>query len=120
MKFFILYLFLTALSAFAFSDPKSALAEARAGKAILVDVREKHEIEQGMVNDALWLPLSTIEQNDSWKKDFRKTVENKKIYLYCRSGKRAERVKELFKKDKLSAHNLGGYEDLIKIKDTIK
>lgn len=83
------------------------------GKAIFIDVREEDEIKEGMIKDAMWYPLSKIQSNPN---EFLKKVKeiNKTTYLYCRSGNRSGKVKDILEKNDIKSINLGGYESLIK------
>lgn len=80
---------------------------------ILIDVRELDEVSHGMLDGALWFPLSKIQKDPQWKIDFIKRTQGKKIQLYCRSGNRAGVVQKLLKEMGIDSQNLGGYEDLI-------
>lgn len=79
-------------------------------RPVLIDVRERNEVELGMVKGALWFPLSDIESDTDWSKKFTKKTWGKKIYLYCQSGKRAEKVKEILANKAIFSTNLGGYD----------
>lgn len=114
-KVVIIFLSLLSLTAFAFSDPNKAYLEMKDGKAVIIDVRESDEIAQGTVKDAKWFALSKTKNNENWKQDFSKMVEGKKVYLYCRSGHRAEQLRTLLKESNMQAENLGGFESLKKI-----
>lgn len=81
---------------------------------IIIDVREKEEVDQGMIDQAKWFPLSRFSQDKNWKEDFLKLTKDKKILIYCRSGKRAEKVKDLLKENGIESKNIGGYEKLKK------
>ena len=65
------------------ADVKKEIAE---GKAVLVDVREKDEWDEGHVKDAKWIPLSTLKSGTG---DLSSVSKDKPIYTYCRSGKRS-------------------------------
>lgn len=56
--------------------------------AYLIDVRESEEFAEGHLPEAVNVPLSNLEK-------IRDVVEDKHslVYLYCRSGVRAERAK---------------------------
>ena len=62
------------------------------GKAVLVDVREKFEWEDGHLKAAVLVPLSELREGRN-NKEFAKALEkklpgNKIIYCHCRSGGR--------------------------------
>lgn len=81
-------------------------------EAVIIDVREKEEVDQGMLKQAEWFPLSEIESNKEWPKSLVKKTWGKKVYLYCKSGRRAEAVKELLAEKAIFSTNLGGYDEL--------
>lgn len=83
---------------------------------VLIDVREKDEISDGMLEGASSFPLSRIQNDKEWKKDFVQMTQGKNIYLYCRSGRRSGIAQEILKKNELASKNVGGYEDLKKRK----
>jgi rhodanese-related sulfurtransferase len=80
-------------------------------KAILLDVREQDEWDEGRLKPARLVPLSKIQEGlkpDAFPKD-------KIIYLHCRSGRRSLIAQELLKKEGYDARSLKpGYEDLLK------
>lgn len=59
---------------------------------IIVDVREKEEIDQdGVAAPAKWLPLSTIEKDgEALNKLVQGLSKDKQVVFYCISGARAE------------------------------
>lgn len=107
--------FLLLLSLFSFSTQATNLTEIfqslQNNRAVLLDVREKNEIDQGMIKGAQWVALSSAETATLMK--IKKEHASKKIYVYCRSGVRAEKFIQLLKKVGVKAENLGGYEELI-------
>jgi rhodanese-related sulfurtransferase len=80
-------------------------------KAILVDVREQEEWDEGRLDGARFVPLSQIREGlepDALPKD-------KIVYLHCRSGGRSLIAQELLKKEGYDVRSLKqGYEDLLK------
>lgn len=111
-KLISLLLCLFSLNAAAVSSSKEAYNQMLEKKAVIVDVREKDEIESGMIANAVWFPLSKIESDKNWKQDFKKLTDGKKIYVYCRSGRRSGKVKDILKTEGMESENLGGYETL--------
>jgi rhodanese-related sulfurtransferase len=79
------------------------------GEAVLVDVREEIETKDGMIKNAVLFPLSKTRTDSNWKKNFINLVGNKKIFLYCRSGRRSGEFLELLQKSQIKSENLGGY-----------
>lgn len=114
-KLIALLLTIFSINAISATDPKTAYAMVQEGKAVIIDVREEEEIKSGMIKDAKWFPLSKIESNKNWKKDFSALVGDKQIFLHCRTGKRSEKVMNILKENGIKSENIGGYETLKKI-----
>lgn len=93
---------------------KTLQNELKKGTAVLIDVREESEVKDGKIKGAVWFPLSKMESDPNWFNDFEKKTKGKNIFLYCRSGNRSGKVKNLLQDKGLKAHNAGGYEDLRK------
>jgi rhodanese-related sulfurtransferase len=113
-KYFTLLLSVFTLNAFSVTDPQTIRSLVQKDKAVIVDVREKDEIENGMLKDAIWFPLSKIEKYPNWEKDFVKLTQEKKVFLYCRSGNRSGKVMNMLEKKGIESENIGGYEALKK------
>lgn len=109
----ILFISLFSLNILAIT-PKEAYEMVKSGNAVIIDVREKNEIASGMIDIAKWLPLSTIEENTSWLNTYDKLTQGKQVFLYCRSGRRSEKVMMKLKENQRESKNLGGYMDLQK------
>lgn len=109
MKFFmsLITMFLS-FQLFA-TTPQKAYNMVLNGEAVLVDVREEIEAQDGMIQNAVLFPLSRTKTDGQWKKEFINLVGNKKIFLYCRSGRRSGEFLEILKKSKIESENLGGY-----------
>ena len=81
--------------------------EVAAEKALLIDVREPHEYAAGHAAEAVNIPLGDIEAGKLKEAD-----KEKKSYVYCRSGRRAEAAKEaLTHQGYKKIENLGGLSD---------
>lgn len=91
--------------------PAEALQLVKAGKAVLVDVREEDELkESGFAEGALWMPTSEIsEDTPKWQEFKAKLPKDKSILLYCRSGNRSGRIAEFLAQDGYQTVNLGGF-----------
>lgn len=82
-------------------------------EGLIVDVREKEEIDEGMVSGASWFPLSKIKENPEEEiAKLMQIAEGKKVYFYCKSGKRASEYMKYFENKNIEAINLGGYDQL--------
>lgn len=89
-------------STFAVEHTKDSLATVQRGvaehKAVLVDVREKEEWDDGHLRDARLLPLSVLEQGVR-KEDLAKVLpKDKVIYLHCAAGGRCVQAAAILKK----------------------
>lgn len=82
---------------------------------ILIDVREKEELNLGKIENSIHIPLEEISYNlDSIDK-------NKKIYIYCKTGKRSEEAVEQLNKLEYDAYSIeGGYEAYKKYISTLE
>src|SRR5882672_3675401 len=85
--------------------------------AVIVDVREKGEWDQGHLEGALLLPLSWIKAESKGDKfsehAAEKLPEKKVLYLHCRSGARVLPAAGLLKKLGYDVRPLkAGFEDL--------
>jgi rhodanese-related sulfurtransferase len=81
------------------------MAEVKAGKAQIFDVREEHEWRQGHLSHAQLTPLSQLGRvtlDSSFDRD-------KKTYLYCRSGNRVRSAAPLL--------NDMGFKNVVPLKE---
>lgn len=76
------------------------------GHAVLLDVREEDEYEEGHVPGSVNLPLSRIAEAEKVLTD--KTA---KLYVYCRSGARSAKACMVLKEAGYDAVNIGGMLD---------
>jgi rhodanese-related sulfurtransferase len=113
MKTLALLLFLAAQEVDHTKDSLDTVKAALAKKdAVLVDVREKGEWDQGHLEGALFLPLSGIKKESS-DKLAEKLPAGKVIYLHCRSGGRVLTAAPLLKKAGFDVRPLkAGFEEL--------
>lgn len=86
----------------------------QAGKAILIDVREEHEVrESGVAEGAQWMPMSKMDGDEPEWATFKASLpKDKTIFLYCAVGGRSGRVAEFLAQDGYATENLGGFKDL--------
>lgn len=94
-------------------QPQEAYTLTQAGQAVIVDVREEHELkDSGIVAQALWMPTSKMHSDEPrWQEFLRELPKSKAILVYCRSGQRSGRVCEYLKLEGFDARNLGGFVD---------
>lgn len=81
--------------------------------SIIIDVRTQEEWDNGYIEDAIHIPLSIISEDiDKFVKSY-----DEEILLYCRSGNRSGKAKEILEKLGYSnAINIGGISDIKKSK----
>ena len=84
------------------------------GSALIIDVREKEEWDDGHLLDAILIPLSELQKNKDPKEFSDKLRKDKILYLHCRSGQRclvaAEKLQELGYNARALKQ---GYDDLV-------
>ena len=92
---------------------REAYHQAKDNEAIVLDVREKWEIQNtGMAAGAKWIPISAIRFNKREWNVFLKTFDKKKaVYVYSRSGGRAAQVVRRLRKKGIKSKVIGGLRD---------
>ncbi|AWM40584.1 rhodanese-like domain-containing protein [Gemmata obscuriglobus] len=91
---------------------KKALAD---DKAVLLDVREKAEWDDGHLKDAKLLPLSTLKGGAKAENVAKIVPKDKVVYLHCGSGVRCLKAADELKKLGYDVRPLKpGYADLLK------
>lgn len=84
-------------------------------KAVLVDVREKMEWEDGHIEGAVLLPLSTLKQGADARQLAQQLPKDKIIYTHCVVGKRALAAANILEKLGYQVRALKpGYDELVK------
>jgi rhodanese-related sulfurtransferase len=116
-KIFILFLVLltTIVSA---TTPQDAYKMYLNKQAYIVDVREIEEIQNGMIDGAMWFPRSQMLTDKKLLADFKTLTLKKKVFLYCQKGKRAGECHNFLKGQKVDSENLGGYDELKEVLPT--
>jgi rhodanese-related sulfurtransferase len=90
LGFILFYEFRAFTQKFVAIGPAAAIALINndEAKTVLLDVREMNELNEGMINDALHIPLSNLQgrltELDKYKND--------SVLVYCRSGNRSGSV----------------------------
>jgi rhodanese-related sulfurtransferase len=87
--------------------------ELKEQKAILVDVREKDEVIEGVIEGAIWIPLSKLQEETQFREIESKLDRSKKIMVYCRSGNRSAKAASILSQKGYSVQNAGGYSSLV-------
>jgi phage shock protein E len=84
-------------------------------KAVLLDVREKDEWDEGHLEQAALVPLSKLKEGTD-PKTLAKDLDKKKIvYCHCKAGRRAITAAEMLKKMGYEVRPLKqGYDELLK------
>jgi rhodanese-related sulfurtransferase len=84
-------------------------------KAVLVDVREEDEWNDGHVRGAKFVPLSRLKKDVNEKDLLKRVPKDKIVYCHCRAGKRCLTAADILKKHGYDVRPLKpGYDDLIK------
>jgi rhodanese-related sulfurtransferase len=93
-------------------SPLDAYKLQQENKSVIIDVREMDEVKEGKVKGAQVIPMSLMSQNAT---EFEHVVNNlpkdKKIIVYCRSGRRSGIVGEELLKRKLQVENMKAFDD---------
>jgi phage shock protein E len=91
---------------------KKAIAE---DKAVLLDVREKAEWDDGHIRDAKFLALSELRRGVKADELARLLSKDKVVYCHCGSGKRCLPAADILKKHGYDVRPLkASYADLLK------
>jgi len=86
----------------------------KAGKAVLIDVREQKEWDAGHLKAARLIPQSKLKAEDSLADLLKTLPKDKVIYTHCRAGTRALNCGEILKKHGFDVRPLkAGYKDLV-------
>lgn len=90
---------------------KKAVAEK---KAVLIDVREQKEWDDGHLKDAALLPLSKLKEGIKADELAKIAPKGTIVYLHCKAGGRCLQAADLLSKYGIEARPLAdGYETLI-------
>jgi rhodanese-related sulfurtransferase len=117
MKYLLSFFFLIFSMSLVFANSLNKIKPADVQKmltekqAILIDVREADELKEGMAKEAESIPLSLMEfKRADWDKLISQFPKEKTIIVYCRSGRRSEKVGEELVKKGFKVLNMGGFE----------
>lgn len=96
-----------------FLPQEKILSDLKDNKAILIDVREKNEVDDGMIKNAQFYALSKIKNDPKLAaKKLKKLAGDKKMYFYCRSGARSGVAINELSSHGISGENAGGFSRL--------
>lgn len=84
-------------------------------KAVLLDVRDKDEWDEGHLTDATLVPLGKLRKKETADDLLKSVPKDKIVYTHCALGKRALSAAELLKELGYDVRPLSaGYEELLK------
>jgi rhodanese-related sulfurtransferase len=123
--------FISALALFLFSGIRIAMSQealthtkdsldvikenVKAGKALVIDVREQNEWDAGHLKGAILVPQSKLKDAAQLPELLKLLPKDKIIYTHCRAGGRALVCGDILKKQGYDVRPLKpGYDDLIK------
>jgi phage shock protein E len=85
-----------------------------AKKAVLLDVREKDEWDDGHLKDAMPAPISALKTADGAKRCLEKLPKGKIVYTHCAVGGRALAAAKVLRQHGIDVRPLkAGYDDLV-------
>jgi len=97
------------------AGPSISAAEAdariKAGTAVLIDVREPDEWNDGVAEPALLCSLSDLRGDRVQWKAVLEANRDKELVLYCASGARSGIAAGMLRKEGFNAVNAGGFGD---------
>jgi rhodanese-related sulfurtransferase len=86
----------------------------KAGKAVIVDVREQEEWDAGHLKGAILMPQSKLKVEAEAAELAKKLDKSKVIYTHCRLGRRALVCGEILKKQGFDVRPLkSGFDELV-------
>ena len=93
---------------------ESVKREVESGSAVLIDTREIDEWNRGHLENAVFLPLSLLKDEEA-KSDLGANIpKDKTLYLHCQAGARAKRAEAILNSRGYRAKALkAGYPDLL-------
>ena len=94
-------------------EPRQIIQDIETGKAVLLDVREQIEWDEGHLGRATLLPLSVIEQANATELRQHLPIE-RPIYCYCKAGVRSVMAAQMLNPQGFDVRALKeGYEELL-------
>jgi phage shock protein E len=84
-------------------------------KAVLVDVREKSEWDEGHIEGSIFLPLSALKKGLTKEQLAKALPKDRILYTFCVVGKRAITAEDILEKFGYEGRSLKpGYKELVK------
>jgi len=91
--------------------PGAAAALVAKGEAVLVDIRERSEIQSGMAEPAQWLANTEILAGSPRYEEYLENLsEDQKVIVYCATGRRAAPFVSRLRSKGFAAENMGGFD----------
>ncbi len=81
------------------------------GEAVLIDVREPEEWEEGVAAPAHLLPLSDLRGDRAKWNEVLRELEGKEVLLYCRTGNRSGIAAGILAKEGIRVANAGSFRE---------
>jgi rhodanese-related sulfurtransferase len=83
--------------------------------AVLVDVREQNELQEGMAAPAQWIALSQIQKKaPEWQAFLQKTPKGKQVVLYCSNPECSLEGAKAFAAEGYKTGTLANYQEWVK------
>lgn len=95
-------------------SPEVIRNKVSAGKAVLLDVREKAEWDASHIDGAKWLPLSQITKGATRKEIEAVIGSDKPVYIHCKAGIRCMKAAEILEKQGIKAEAINDSYDNLK------
>lgn len=96
-------------------DPVVAYTMVEEGRAILIDSREREELEKGMIEGAIWIPLSLTNNGSLIEKLKQIREEQFKIFIYGDSKNSSGKFSAFLQDHQIAAADIGQFETLEEI-----
>ena len=92
-------------------EAAECFAEVRAGRAVLVDVREPREWADGVADSAHLLPLSDLSGSRAQWGEFLRQVGDREVLVYCAAGGRSAIAARVLCGEGVKAANVGALHE---------
>jgi rhodanese-related sulfurtransferase len=92
-------------------DAAECFADVRAGRAVLVDVREPREWADGVADSAHLLPLSDLSGARAQWAAFLEKLGDREVLVYCAAGGRSAIAAKVLCSEGVKAANVGAFHE---------
>lgn len=96
-------------------DPMVAYTIIEEGRGVLLDSREKAELEDGMIEGGHWLPVSALDNKSTLERLRNLREQQIKLFIYGNEDNSSGRLQDFLRQNKIEAADLGSFEDLEEI-----